>query len=60
VTVITAAHPAQKTFLSNLVIAELVAALAVAVAVAVAANAGIGIPNEHAMNDAIKIGIAIF
>jgi hypothetical protein len=58
VTVITAAHPAQKTFLSNLVIAELVAALAVAVAVA--ANAGIGIPNEHAMNDAIKIGIAIF
>jgi hypothetical protein len=56
VTVITAAHPAQKTFLSNLVMAELVAALAVAVA----ANAGIGIPNEHAMNEAIKIGIAIF
>ena len=55
-TVITAAHPAQKTFFSNFVMAELVAALAVAVA----ANAGIGIPNEHAMNDAMKIGMATF
>lgn len=55
VTVITEARPAQNTFFSSLVIYELEAA-----AVVVAAKAGTGRPIEHAMKQAMNIGIELF
>jgi hypothetical protein len=55
VTVITEARPAQNTFLRSLVIYELEAA-----AVVETAKAGIGRPIEHAMKQAMNIGIVLF
>ena len=54
VTVITEARPAQNTFFNNFVMYE-----SATVAVPTA-NAGIGIPIEHAVKQAMKIGMALF